>query len=77
MVEFKKQFQFESLTVADSAFYTQENLQIAKEVKWLSRVPVTVKDSEEFSRIGRGKRVKSESTYGLSFSRISTKLCRC
>ncbi len=29
--------------VADSAFYTQENLQIVNQLKWLSRVPLTVK----------------------------------
>ncbi|NEP84833.1 MAG: hypothetical protein F6K17_36630 [Okeania sp. SIO3C4] len=43
MIEFKKQMQFDSVMVADSAFYTQENLQIVNQLKWLSRVPLTVK----------------------------------
>lgn len=43
IIEFKKQLQFDSLMVADSAFYTQENLQIVNQSKCLSRVPLTVK----------------------------------
>ena len=29
--------------VTDSAFYTQENIQIVDKLKWLSRLPLTVK----------------------------------
>ena len=43
MIEFKKQLQFDSLMVADRAFYTQENLQIVNKLKWYPRVPLTVK----------------------------------
>ena len=43
MIEFKKQLQFDSLMVTDSAFYTQENIQIVDKLKWLSRLPLTVK----------------------------------
>ncbi|MDE5089925.1 MAG: hypothetical protein O4805_23485 [Trichodesmium sp. St16_bin2-tuft] len=43
MIEFKKQLQFDSLMVADSAFYTQENIQIVDKFKWLSRVLLAVK----------------------------------
>ena len=39
MIEFKKQLKFDSLMVTDSAFYTQENIQIVDKLKWLSRVP--------------------------------------
>ena len=63
MIEFKKQLQFDSLMVADSAFYTQENLQITKEIKWLSRVPLKVKAAAEL--------VKSEDNKNLTKSQIS------
>ena len=43
MIESKKQLQFDSLMVVDSAFYTQENLQIVKPIKWSPRVPLRVK----------------------------------
>jgi hypothetical protein len=52
MIEFKKQLQLDSLMVADSAFYTQENLQISKEIKWLSRVPLKVKAANELGLFG-------------------------
>ncbi len=62
MIEFKKQLQFDSLMVADSAFYTQENLQRVKDIKWLSRVPLTVKAATEL--------VKSVDTQDLTTSQI-------
>ncbi|NES75683.1 MULTISPECIES: IS1634 family transposase [Okeania] len=43
MIELKKQLQFDSLMVAYSSFYTQENLQIVNKLKWSPRVPLTVK----------------------------------
>ncbi|NEP07769.1 MAG: IS1634 family transposase, partial [Okeania sp. SIO4D6] len=43
MKDFKKQLNFDSLMVADSALYTQENLQLLTDIKWLSRVPVRIK----------------------------------
>ncbi len=43
IIEFKKQLQFDSLMVAYSAFYTQENIQIVDKLKWLSGLPLTVK----------------------------------
>ena len=43
MKEFKKQFNLDSLIVADSALYSQENLQALKNIKWLSRVPLKIK----------------------------------
>ena len=46
MKEFKKQFNLESLMVADSALYTQENLQALRNIKWLSRVPLKIKAAQ-------------------------------
>ena len=47
MKDFKKQLKLDSIMVADSAFYTQENLQIVNDLKWLSRVPLKVKAAVE------------------------------
>ena len=44
--EFKKQFNLDSLIVADSALYNQENLQALKNIKWLSRVPLKIKAAQ-------------------------------
>jgi transposase len=43
MKEFKNQFKFDSLMVADSSLSTQENIHLLTNIKWLSRVPVRIK----------------------------------
>ena len=47
LVEFKKQIIFDSIMVCDSALYSQENLQIIQHLKWISRVPMTIKKAKE------------------------------
>jgi transposase len=41
--EFKKQWTFEGISVADSALYTAENLAAMRELKWITRVPLSIK----------------------------------
>jgi len=41
--EFKKQWTFEGICVADSALYSQENLVAMRGLKWLTRVPLSIK----------------------------------
>lgn len=43
LVEFKKQIDFESIMVCDSALYSQNNLKLIKNLKWISRVPFSLK----------------------------------
>jgi len=47
LLEFKKQINFDSIMVCDSALYSQENLQLIRELKWISRVPMTIKKAKE------------------------------
>ena len=47
LVEFKKQIVFDSIMVCDSALYSQENLQLIQHIKWISRVPMTIKKAKE------------------------------
>ena len=47
ITEFKKTFEFSRLMVADAALYTQDNLQILGDIKWLSRVPLTIKAAKK------------------------------
>ena len=47
LVEFKKQIIFDSIMVCDSALYSQENLQLIQHIKWISRVPMTIKKAKE------------------------------
>jgi transposase len=42
MQEFKSQWNFEGLYVADAALYSEENILALSGLKWLTRVPLTV-----------------------------------
>jgi transposase len=47
LVEFKKQIKFDSIMVCDSALYSQENLKLIQHLKWITRVPMTLKKAKE------------------------------
>ena len=51
MSEFKKQWNFDGLYVADSALYSEDNLKQLVGVRWLTRVPLTVKAASELVEI--------------------------
>lgn len=50
LVELKKPINLDSILVCDSALYSQENLQLIKLLKWISRVPMTIKKAQELGR---------------------------
>jgi transposase len=45
--EFKKQWTFEGICVADSALYTRKNLSAMTGIKWITRVPLSIKSAQE------------------------------
>ena len=47
LTEFKQQWDFDGLCVADAALYSADNLQTMTGLKWLTRVPLTLKESKE------------------------------
>jgi transposase len=47
MQEFKSQWNFEGLYVADSALYSQDNLEQLSGIRWLTRVPLTLSAASE------------------------------
>lgn len=47
LLGFKEQWSFDGLCVADSALYSQENLQAMKGLNWLTRVPLTLKAAQQ------------------------------
>ena len=46
-VEFNKQTELESIWIGDSALCSQENLQLMKEMRWITRVSLTIKKARE------------------------------
>jgi transposase len=58
---FKKQVQFESILVADSALYSLQNINNLGAMSWLTRVPLSIKAAKELVReISSSELVKSE-----------------
>jgi transposase len=66
-VEYKKQMQLDSLIVADCALYTEANLQLMSQMKWLCRVPLSLKSAQSLvSTLPSEKFIESE-LKGYSF----------
>ncbi len=72
---FKKQLDLDSIFVADSALYTAENLLTIKKLKWITRVPLSIKAAQLYVRdipeyqfteldIKGYKAVEKQSNYG-------------
>ncbi len=61
LVDFKKQIEVDSLMVADSALYTASNLQLLSEIKWLSRVPLSLTEAKRLvSTIPNSELIESQ-----------------
>jgi len=46
LVEYFKQINVESILVDDSALYSENNLKLMSNLKWISRVPLTIKKAK-------------------------------
>ena len=61
LVDFKKQIEIDSLMVADSALYTAANLKLLSDIKWLSRVPLSLAEAKRLvANINDSELVKSQ-----------------
>ena len=45
--KYKKQLEFETTIVSDSALYSEDNLQLMKGIFWVTRVPLSIKQAQE------------------------------
>jgi transposase len=70
--EFKKQVDFDSLMVGDSALYTKENLKLMEEMRWLSRVPLSIKTAQELVDSISKKELTASKIPGYSWREISS-----
>jgi transposase len=73
--EFKESWTFEGINVADRALYTKKNIIAMREMKWITRVPLSIKLAQEKisnieddqwtdSEISGYKMVEKSSDYG-------------
>jgi transposase len=65
-VDYQKQLQFDSLIVADCSIFTQSNIQLMSNIRWLSRVPLTVKQATIVQTLSESEFSKSK-IEGYSF----------
>ncbi len=47
LTEVKKQIKLDSIMVCDSALYSQQNLKLISNLKWITRIPMTLKKAQE------------------------------
>lgn len=71
--EFKQQLNLEALMVADSALYTVPNLALLKTLKWLTRVPLTLKQAKQLISQLMDKDFTSSEIAGHRWSQQSSK----
>ena len=48
--KYRKQLEFETTIVSDSALYSEHNLKMLKEMPWVTRVPLSIKEAKEIVR---------------------------
>ena len=70
--KYKKQLEFETTIVSDSALYTENNLKLIKEISWVTRVPLSIKEAKEIvSNLSSDELTKSE-IEGYSYQEIES-----
>ena len=69
--KYKKQLKFETTIVADSALYTQSNLKLLKEIPWVTRVPLSIKEAKEVVSNLSSQDFSSSKIPGYSYQEIA------
>ena len=67
LVEYSKQVDFESIMIADSALYSAKNLILIKELKWISRVPLSIKKAKYLVKTVTSKNLKNSGSKGYRY----------
>ena len=67
LVEYSKQINFESIMVADSALYSENNLRLMGNIKWISRVPLSIKKAKNLVKALTSIEFKETTQKGYSY----------
>jgi transposase len=68
LVEYDKQIDFESIMmVADSPLYSESNLELSSNMKWISRVPLSIKKAKNFVKVLTSIELKPSEIKGYSY----------
>ena len=67
LVEYDKQIDFESIMVADSALYSESDLKLMSNMKWISRVPLSIKKAKNLVKAFTSTELKPGEIKGYSY----------
>jgi transposase len=67
LVEYDKQIDFEGIMVADSALYSESNLKLMSNMKWISRVPLSIKKAKNLVKAFTSTELKPSKIKGYSY----------
>ena len=67
LIEYSKQADFESIMIADSALYSAKNLILIKDLKWVSRVPLSIKKAKYLVKTVKSESLKSSQSKGYQY----------
>jgi len=67
LVEYSQQIDFESIMVADSALYSESNLKLMSNMKWISRVPLSIKKAKNLVKAFINNDLKASIIRGYSY----------
>ena len=67
LVEYSRQINFESIMVADSALYSEKNLKLMGDIKWISRVPLSIKKAKNLVKVLTSIEFKETTHKGYSY----------
>ena len=68
LVEYSQQIDFESIMIADSALYSANNLILIKDLKWISRVPLSIKKAKDLIKTVKNEDLKDSGSKGYRYS---------
>lgn len=67
LLEYSQQADFESIMIADSALYSAKNLILIKDLKWISRVPLSIKKAKDLIKLTKSINLKSSKSQGYKY----------
>ena len=67
LVQYDKQIDFESIMVADSALYSESDLKLMSNIKWISRVPLSIRKAKNLVKAFTSTELKRSEIKGYSY----------
>ncbi len=70
--DYQEMIDFETMIVADSALYTEKNLKFMSGTKWLSRVPLSIKEAKKWVDNLPEKELNKSQVKGYSWKEVES-----